>query len=139
MELTRARIVTFAMMFGVALFTGVAYVLVTAGNMSSVLPGSMKYLLMGLFIVGLVVMAGAPNFARRVVGKAAKPGVNAYFVEVVIRNAIREAVGITGIVLSILSANLQGIVGFGVACVLGIAMGWPREEEMKEAERRIRR
>jgi hypothetical protein len=139
MELTRARIVSAAMMFGVALFTGLACFLVSRGSMSSVLPKGANILIGGLFIVGLVVLSSAPQFARKVVAAAAKPGPNAFFVEVVVRNAIREAVGITGVALGLLSVNMQWILGFGIACVLAMATGWPRESEFREAERRLTR
>lgn len=54
-----------------------------------------------------------------------------YRVAVIIAFAIREAVALYGLVLTLLSGDPRWCLGFGVVALVSMALGWPRRSEME--------
>ena len=133
MVLQRARIITGALMGGVVTFACVASFLILSGTMTSALPESARTYLPVGFIAAFAVIMTAP-----MVGNAAARGASgeqAFMVGTLVKQALREGVGLAGIVLSLLAARAEWVLAFAALSVLAMGAGWPRAEDLREASR----
>jgi F0F1-type ATP synthase membrane subunit c/vacuolar-type H+-ATPase subunit K len=99
--------------------------------------GELVPLLAGIFAVlsaGHLVLAQV-LFASRVRAAEKLPTpeerLASYRVTVIIAFALREAVAIYGLVLSLLSGDPRWCLGFGAVALASMALGWPRRSAME--------
>jgi fatty acid desaturase len=91
-----------------------------------------------LFAVALVLLVSSPAVKGAVFKRADAEGFGgdtgkrfaAYQTATIVANALREAAGIIGFLLALLTGNLWWSWGLGAAAVIAILMDWPKEEHV---------
>lgn len=135
--LLRARIVTGALMSGIATFTGVAAFLVSQGTIGDTLPATAhSYLPVGL--LGAVGIVLAAPFVGRAAARSARTGSEAFLAETIVKQALREGVGLAGIVFAMLAGHIEWTLAFGALSLITMGLGFPREEDVRNSRRERR-
>jgi hypothetical protein len=136
--LVRLRVVSGALMAGVAGFAVVATLLVRQGAVAEGgFPEAGRFLPLAFGLALAVVGLAAPAVGRVIEERARKaegPGA-AYLAGTIVRQAVREGAGIAGIVLGLLTGRADWILAFALLAIGAMALGWPREEALREATR----
>jgi F0F1-type ATP synthase membrane subunit c/vacuolar-type H+-ATPase subunit K len=94
-------------------------------------------LLAMLFAVVSVVLLGAAYLAFSTrVGAAAEQDtleerLAGYRIAMIIAFALREAVALFGLMLSLLSGDVRWCFGFGLVALVSMLLGWPRRSEIE--------
>jgi hypothetical protein len=91
-----------------------------------------------LFTVALVLLVSSPAVKGAVFKRADAEGFGgdplkrfaAFQTATIVANALREAAGVIGFVLALLSGNLWWSWGLGAAAVIAILMDWPKAEQV---------
>ena len=135
--LLRARIITGALMSGIATFMVVASFLVTRGSIGNTLPAAAHNFLHVALIGAFGVVLASP-YVGRAAARNARTGIEAFFLDLVVKEAMREGVGLAGIVFAMLAGHLEWIVAFGALSLVAMAWGWPRAEGLRNASRERR-
>ena len=56
----------------------------------------------------------------------------------IVKQAVREWVGLAGIVFAMLAGHVEWILAFGAVSLLAMGLGFPREQDMRNARRERR-
>jgi hypothetical protein len=137
--LLRTRVISGALMSGVATFAGVAAYLASSGTIGGTLPPAAHNFLHVAFIGAVAAMAATPALGR-VVARGAPGGPQAFLVATLVKQALREGVGLAGILFAMLAGHFEWILAFAAASLLAMGLGWPRAGALRETlrERRSR-
>ncbi len=133
-------IVSLGMMVGVAVCAAVAIFLVRSGAFTP-LTGStaqaIRYGAVGVVFLGLAI-ASAQGRRRRQVDRGSEElaTLKAYAVSVILPQALREGVGLIGIMAGLLSGSESWIVIFAAASVTSLILGRPRMGDLEAMLRR---
>jgi hypothetical protein len=132
-------IVSFGMMTGVAIFAGVAIALTRSAAFPP-LTGStaqaIQYSALGVVFVGLV-LASVQGSRRRQLGQAAGQvdALRIYARSVIVPQALREFLGILGIVAGLLTGSESWIIIFAAGSITSQFMGRPRMADLEATVR----
>jgi hypothetical protein len=130
--LQRARIISGALMSGVAAFACVSAVLVSRGAIRGTLPPAADNYLSAAWLAGLGAMLAAPALGR-LAGRGSRTGSDAFVVQTVVAQAFREGVGMAGMVFALLAGRVEWILFFAGLALAAMALGWPRASSLREA------
>jgi hypothetical protein len=134
--LQRARIISGALMGGVAMFAVVASFMILQGTMEGSLPPrAQRYLSIG-FVAAHPVLIILPPPLGTAAGRGATGGPEAAFLtQTIVQMAVREGVGLAGIVFSLLAGRIEYVIAFAALSLVAMGIGWPREDALREATR----
>lgn len=93
-----------------------------------------------LFFAGLALLIAAPSVKRAIFKRADAEGFDgdaerraaAYQKATIVAFALREAGGLTGLVLTAITGSPGWSWGLGGAALIAMAMDWPRREPMDQ-------
>lgn len=132
----RLQIVCFAILMAVVMVNVVLVVLLTTGNLDpKPVPRSLPII---LFTIGLVLLVSSGAVKAAIFKRADAEGFdgdpgkvfNAYQNATLIAFALREAGGLIGFILSLLTGNPWWSWGLGGAAVIAIIFDWPKRERL---------
>jgi hypothetical protein len=97
-----------------------------------------------LFAVGLALLVAAPSVKRALFKRADAEGFDgdqekrlaAWRKATLVAFALREAGGLIGLVLTVITGNPWWAWGLGGAALFGMAMDWPKQEDRAASRRR---
>jgi len=129
------QIVCGAIALGLLLVNAVLLILLARGLTPVPIPKTVSIV---LFAAGVALLVAAPAVKGAVYKRADAEGIQgdlgkvfaAYRKATLIAFALREAGGLIGFVLSILTANPWWSRGLGGAAVIALALDWPRREHL---------
>ena len=129
------QIVCGAIVLGLLLVNAVLLILLARGLTPVPIPKTVSIV---LFAAGVALLVAAPAVKGAVYKRADAEGIQgdlgkvfaAYRKATLIAFALREAGGLIGFVLSILTANPWWSRGLGGAAVIALALDWPRREHL---------
>lgn len=125
----------------VFLFMTVAAALVASGMFSEGNPALAE--LLPVIGVGLLALpVAAPVVGRKIVeaaGDTVDEVLQAWTQGHIVAMAMREGMGLAGIMLGLVTGSVTWIVGFGAVSLAAILLGWPRRSDLEERVRRARR
>jgi hypothetical protein len=134
--LQRARIISGALMGGVATFACVAAFLILSGSMEGALPAEAQRFLGVGFVAAIPVLIILVPRLGKAVGQGASGGPAASFLaETIVKMAVREGIGLAGIVFSLLAGRVEYVVAFAALSLIAMGVGWPSEDALREATR----
>ena len=127
----RLRIIAGAMALSVASAFGVLVIMRAMGSPTGDATEQAEPILGILVVVAAVLLVAAPFVERFLLlrGAAADP-LQRYQVAKVVSLALREAVGLLGFLVGLLSGQLLWAAGLGGASLLAIALAWPRVTDL---------
>jgi hypothetical protein len=125
-----------AILAGLVLINGILIVLLTTGALKPV--PLLQPVLLVLFGVGLALLVASPAIKGAVFKRIGAEGFGAdtdkiftaYQTSTIIAFALREAGGLIGFMLSILTANPWWSWGLGGAAVIAMVFDWPKREHV---------
>jgi hypothetical protein len=135
--LLRARVISGALMSGVATFACVAFFLVQTGAIGDTLPAAAHNFLYVALVAALGLVAAAPALGR-VAARAAPNGAQAFLMSTLVKQALREGVGLAGIVFAMLTGHVEWVLAFAATSLLAMGLGWPRADALRESLRERR-
>jgi hypothetical protein len=132
----RLHILCGAILASLALVNAVLVILLARGELTPA-PISRSVPIV-LFAVGLVLLVTAPAIKGAVFKRAGAEGFggeiekvfNAYRSANIVAFALREAAGLIGFVLAVLTANTWWSWGLGGAAVIAMIFDWPKREHL---------
>ena len=132
----RLQIVCFAILMAVVMVNVVLAVLLASGSLDpKPLPPNASYI---LFAIGLVLLVSSGAVKAAVFKRADAEGFdgdpgkvfNAYQNATLIAFALREAGGLIGFILALLTGNPWWSWGLGGAAVIAMIFDWPKRERL---------
>ena len=134
----RARVISGGLMSGVVTFTAVAAFLAYRGTIGDALPAAAHNYLYVALVAAIAVVAAAPALGR-LVARAAPNGPQAFLRATLVKQALREGVGLAGITFAMLAGRIEWILAFAATSLLAMGLGWPSASALRETlrERRI--
>lgn len=135
-RLNQLRIICLALVMSVVMINVVLLVLKASGDFPP--PSIQPPVPLVLFTVALVLLVSSPAVKGAVFKRADAEGFGgdplkrlaAFQTATIVANAMREAAGIIGFLLALMSGNLWWSWGLGAAAVIAILMDWPKAEQV---------
>ena len=137
--LLRLQVICGALAASVVMYVGVAWVVVRQGALGEV-SGAMPAALPGAMLVAAaLLLVAAGRVQRAMLARAAKPdgtggsGVPMQAIQsaYIVGFALREAVAICGLVLTLISGDLKWAVVLSAVAVLAMVAGWPTRSRVE--------
>lgn len=136
MRYRQLSIICGAMAASVVMVNIVLTFLHASGSLPAPKDGIPEALSLALFAVSLILLVASPAFKRRLLKRAEAEGyernvngfAGAYATATIVAFAMREAGGLMGFVLGLITGNPWWSWGLGGAALLAMAMDWPRRE-----------
>lgn len=134
--MAQLRIVCLALVLSVVMINVTLLVLSATGGLPE--PSLQPPLPYVLFAVALVLLVSSPAVKGAVFKRADAEGFEgdpmkrlaAFRTATIVANALREAAGIIGFLLALLSGNLWWSWGLGAAAVIAMLVDWPKAEQV---------
>lgn len=132
----RLQILCFAILMAVVMVNVVLVILLASGNLD---PKPLSpNVPIALFAIGLALLVSSGAVKRAVYKRADAEGFdgdpgrffNAYQTATIIAFALREAGGLIGFILSLLTGNPWWSWGLGGAAVIAMVFDWPKREQL---------
>ena len=137
----KTLVISLALPVGVVMFGVVGYVIVSSGSIESLGPPFGTALLTAAAAVGLLVifLVGRAVNAAQARGplRSSADAIRWFSMTTLVPLAVREGVGLFGIVLGILAGSTSWIVVFTVGAVTSMFMAMPRQEGLEVLARRL--
>jgi F0F1-type ATP synthase membrane subunit c/vacuolar-type H+-ATPase subunit K len=129
------RIIAAAIAASVPIYMLIAWLVAPTVDSSGGDPNFIPLLAMLFAVVSVVQLAAAYLvFSARVRAAAeqdtSEERLAGYRVAMIIAFALREAVAIYGLMLSLLSGDARWCIGFGLVALVSMVLGWPRRSEI---------
>lgn len=134
--LRRLQILCFAILMGVVMVNVVLVILLAAGDLQpKAVPSNLPVL---LFAIGLALLVSSGAVKRAVFKRADAEGFDgdlgkvfsAYQTATILAFALREAGGLIGFILALLTGNPWWSWGLGGAAVIAMIFDWPKREQL---------
>ncbi len=133
-EIARLRLIAGAMAFGIVAAMAALWAAATFGELDvqPAAEGGARPVAGLLVLVAAVLLVAAP-FVERFLstsGGAGTPPLQRYRTAKVVSLALRESVGLLGLVVGLLGVSPTWGYALGAASLLAIALAWPREADL---------